>query len=82
MKQPAKSWKSGMRSILLLLPLTMLMTGCLGSGAESATLVKPRFPAPEDGVVEKIQRLDDPAVDRWMIQVANLCRKLEGEEVC
>lgn len=65
-----------------LLPLMMLLlvSGCLGTDTTPTVRLTPDFPMPEAGVSEQIESLDDPAVDRWIINLLKLCAKLNPEK--
>lgn len=77
MNLPMRKEISGTGLILSLSLLMMLIAGC--QTTESVVVVAPRFPAPEVGVLQRIQSLNDPAVDRWMVQLSKLCQKLEDD---
>lgn len=60
--------------------LLMAVSGCLGTTTSETVRLVPPFPMPEAGVSEQIESLDDPRVDRWIIQLMRLCQKLSPEK--
>lgn len=40
----------------------------------------PKFPRPELGAIQRLRELNDPALNRWVQDLAVLCRQLEPEE--
>ena len=68
----------GKKLILSLSLAAMLLAGC-GSGATSTVVLTPRFPTPSLEALDALEKLDNPAVNQWIVQLSKLCQKLEEE---